>query len=209
MGPLGIAPVHGTTRGSPTYGTHQTQQVDLLSQSEHGSAQGQLSHQGGRRFSARPGTSGINLAANLAVNHVNQGTEANSRKHSIGDSSGHGGVGGIGDGGTTMSANTGYGNNLARRPSNAQLYDSLSVSEHGYGTPMGRGLGLGLGGRGGGLAPSPLPALSFALPKQDKLLTRSASITNAVLKTFNEVHNTPSHTSTNNNILQHTLSYLQ
>ena len=105
-----------------------------------------------------------------------------------------GGVGGGGGvGGVTMSPNTAYVSNITRRPSNRQLYDALSASEHGYGTPHGKGQGLGLG-----LTSGPLPALSFTLPKHDKLLTRSASISSSVLNSFDQVNDALFYTSTNN-----------
>ena len=48
--------------------------------------------------------------------------------------------------------------------------------------------GLGLDASGHGQAPGPLPSLSLALPKQDKVLTRSATISTAVLSTFDQVN---------------------
>ena len=197
--PMGIADIDASTSTPSHPGSHPPRQnIDLLSQSEHGGGyQGMSSHS---VISSRRSSAGnVNIADNSGGDNV-CGSNGGSN-------------GGFGN----MSANTAYVNNLPRRTSNGQLYDALSKSDHGY-LDKGQGLGMGvtsndrrpgssmrsiqrLKGQESGLvleAPGPLPALSFALPKQDKVLTRSSTISSAVLSNFNQVLVTSANTSSNN-----------
>ena len=195
--PLGFTDIAASTSTASHQRNHSHLNVDLLSQSEHGGG-------GYQRMSSHQGRSSN-------TSSCKNDFDVPTRKQSIfTDNSGGDNVGGS----DSVSANTAYVNNLPRRSSSSPLIDALSKSDHGYVT-KGQGLGMGvtsmdrrpgssmrsiqrLKGQELGLAleaPGSLPALSFALPKQDKVLTRSSTISTAVLSTFDQVHITSVNTS--------------